>query len=286
MELRRVRRRRSTGSQPDRALRLLDRLEGAPDRVLADNLLHPQDFWRRRVAAPRRDMRSACGRRAWKASPCRERPACPARSAPTLDGEQNPRLLTVLAQSRHQEGMIEIVEKRPEVGVQDDVRFSCRRSRRPSRRAHRAPRVRAGIRTRIRGSPPREKRVRQRNRRSLDDPRVEPEDKPCLRQAATASGRSRPSGLGMYGPPRPVGCSMERRRASPRGRPRGRPRGSPRTPSRSQPSAPASLVLVAFGEGGGEQVDGEMAEERSERLLLPSPCFLRPAACRTRVERL
>ena len=145
------------------------------------------------------------------------------------------------------------------------------------------------IRTRIRGSPPRGKRVRQRNRRSLDDPRVEPEDKPCLRQAATASGRGRPSGLGMYGPParrRPVGSSMERRRASPRGRPRGRPRGSPRTPSRSQPSAPASLVLVAFGEGGGEQVDGEMAEERSERLLLPSPCFLRPAACRTRVERL
>jgi len=53
------------------------------------------------------------------------------------------------------------------------------------------------IRTRIRGSPPREKRVRQRNRRSLDDPRVEPEDKPCLRQAATASGRCRPSGLEM-----------------------------------------------------------------------------------------
>ena len=37
------------------------------------------------------------------------------RFQPTLDVEQDPRLLTVLAQSRHQEAMIEIVEQPPDV---------------------------------------------------------------------------------------------------------------------------------------------------------------------------
>jgi len=35
-----------------------------------------------------------------------------------------------------------------------------------------------------------------------------------------------------------------------------------------------SGVLVAFGEGGFEQVDGEMVEERGELFLLPLPCGL------------
>ena len=45
--------------QPGGPLGLVDRLEGAPDRVLADDLLHPQKFRQHRVAAQRRDMRVA-----------------------------------------------------------------------------------------------------------------------------------------------------------------------------------------------------------------------------------
>ena len=44
-------------AQPDGPFRLVDRLEGAPDRVLADDLLHPQELWQHGVAAQRRDMR-------------------------------------------------------------------------------------------------------------------------------------------------------------------------------------------------------------------------------------
>ena len=50
---------RQMTAQPSRAFRLVDRLEGPPDRVLADNLLHPQEFRQHRVAAQRRDMRVA-----------------------------------------------------------------------------------------------------------------------------------------------------------------------------------------------------------------------------------
>ena len=50
---------RQMTAQPSRAFRLTDRLEGPPDRVLADNLLHPQEFRQHRVAAQRRDMRVA-----------------------------------------------------------------------------------------------------------------------------------------------------------------------------------------------------------------------------------
>jgi hypothetical protein len=46
-------------TQPGGAFRLVDRLEGAPDRVLADDLLHPQELRRHSVAAQRRDMRVA-----------------------------------------------------------------------------------------------------------------------------------------------------------------------------------------------------------------------------------
>src|SRR5271165_6250133 len=46
-------------TQPGGAFRLVDRLEGAPDRVLADNLLHPQELRQHSLAAQRRDMRVA-----------------------------------------------------------------------------------------------------------------------------------------------------------------------------------------------------------------------------------
>jgi len=46
-------------SQPYRAFRLADRLEGPPDGVLADHLLHPQKLGQHGVAAQRRDMRVA-----------------------------------------------------------------------------------------------------------------------------------------------------------------------------------------------------------------------------------
>ena len=44
-------------TQPGGAFRLVDRFEGAPDRVLADDLLHPQELRQHSVAAQRRDMR-------------------------------------------------------------------------------------------------------------------------------------------------------------------------------------------------------------------------------------
>jgi hypothetical protein len=44
-------------AQPSRAFGLVDRLEGAPHRVLADDLLHSQEFRQHGVAAQRRDMR-------------------------------------------------------------------------------------------------------------------------------------------------------------------------------------------------------------------------------------
>jgi hypothetical protein len=37
-------------AQPHRAFRLVDRLEGPADRVLADNLLHPQELRQRSAA--------------------------------------------------------------------------------------------------------------------------------------------------------------------------------------------------------------------------------------------
>ena len=43
-------------TQPDGAFFLVDRLEGAPYGVLADDLLHAEQFWQDRVAAQRRDM--------------------------------------------------------------------------------------------------------------------------------------------------------------------------------------------------------------------------------------
>ena len=46
-------------AQPSRAFRLADRLEGPPDGVLADDLLHPQKLRQHGVAAQRRDMRIA-----------------------------------------------------------------------------------------------------------------------------------------------------------------------------------------------------------------------------------
>src|SRR5271166_5904661 len=46
-------------TQPGGAFRLVDRLEGAPDRVLADDLLHPQELRQHSVTAQRRDMRVA-----------------------------------------------------------------------------------------------------------------------------------------------------------------------------------------------------------------------------------
>ena len=46
-------------TQPDGPSRLVDRLEGATDRVLADNLLHPKELRQHGVAAQRRDMRVA-----------------------------------------------------------------------------------------------------------------------------------------------------------------------------------------------------------------------------------
>ena len=45
--------------QPNRAFRLADRLEGPPDGVLADDLLHPQKLRQHGVAAQRHDMRVA-----------------------------------------------------------------------------------------------------------------------------------------------------------------------------------------------------------------------------------
>ena len=45
--------------QPGGAIRLVDRLEGPPDRVLADDLLHPQKFRKHRVASQRSNMRVA-----------------------------------------------------------------------------------------------------------------------------------------------------------------------------------------------------------------------------------
>ena len=44
---------REMAPQPGRAFRLVDRLEGPPDRVLADNLLHPQKLRQHGVAAQR-----------------------------------------------------------------------------------------------------------------------------------------------------------------------------------------------------------------------------------------
>ncbi len=46
-------------AQPDGPFRLVDRLEGAPDRVLADDLLHPEEVRQNRVAAQRRNVRVA-----------------------------------------------------------------------------------------------------------------------------------------------------------------------------------------------------------------------------------
>jgi hypothetical protein len=46
-------------AQPDGPSRLVDRLEGATDRVLADDLPHPQKFRQHAVAAQRCDMRVA-----------------------------------------------------------------------------------------------------------------------------------------------------------------------------------------------------------------------------------
>lgn len=46
-------------AQPDGPSGLVDRLEGATDRVLADDLPHPQKFRQHGVAAQRRDMRVA-----------------------------------------------------------------------------------------------------------------------------------------------------------------------------------------------------------------------------------
>jgi hypothetical protein len=43
-------------AQPDGAFFLVDRLEGAPYGVLADDLLHAEQFWQDCVAAQRRDM--------------------------------------------------------------------------------------------------------------------------------------------------------------------------------------------------------------------------------------
>ena len=45
--------------QPNRAFRLANRLEGAPDGVLADDLFHSQKLRQHGVAAQRRDMRVA-----------------------------------------------------------------------------------------------------------------------------------------------------------------------------------------------------------------------------------
>jgi len=55
----RLRTRLQVSAQPDGPFRLVDRLEGAPDRVLADDLLHPQELRQHGVAAQRRDMRVA-----------------------------------------------------------------------------------------------------------------------------------------------------------------------------------------------------------------------------------
>jgi hypothetical protein len=46
-------------TQPSRAFGFVDRLEGAPDRILADDLLHPQKIRQHSVAAQRRNMRIA-----------------------------------------------------------------------------------------------------------------------------------------------------------------------------------------------------------------------------------
>ena len=107
---------------------------------------------------------------------------------------------------------------------------SCR-SPPTGRRARLALRVRAGIRTRTRGSPPREKRVQHCDCRSLDDPRVEPEDKPCLRER-----RSR--AVAVVHPA--LGCTLAGWAApgtllggAVRAGPRGCARGSHRTPSMS-----------------------------------------------------
>ena len=49
------------------------------------------------------------------------------RSQPTLDVEQNPGFLTVLAQSRHQEAVIEIVEQPSDVELHHPVLVPARR---------------------------------------------------------------------------------------------------------------------------------------------------------------
>ncbi len=46
-------------AQPVGPFRLVDRLKGAPDRVLADDLLHPEEVREHGVAAQRRDVRVA-----------------------------------------------------------------------------------------------------------------------------------------------------------------------------------------------------------------------------------
>ena len=47
---------REMTAQPGRAFRLIDRLEGASDRILADDFLHAQQLWQHSVETQRRDM--------------------------------------------------------------------------------------------------------------------------------------------------------------------------------------------------------------------------------------
>src|SRR5215831_12461676 len=93
----------------------------------------------------------------------------------------------------------------------------------------------------------------------------------CTTSAATASGRSRPSDLGMY-PRRPGSARYASRwsRAC---------RSSSLfeirlvfSPSQSVHSG--SGILLEFEERLPQQLDGDMVEERGELLLLPVPCHL------------
>ena len=71
------------------------------------------------------DWPGSATRRRLAACPCRAPEAARPRFAsalqPTLDVEQDPGFLTVLAQSRHQEAVIEIVEQTPDVELHHPV---------------------------------------------------------------------------------------------------------------------------------------------------------------------
>ena len=144
----------------------------------------------------------------------------------------------------------------------------CCRSPPIARPAHRAGRVRAGIRTRTRGNPPREKRFQHFGHRALDD--LVPPVRRCRAGAAFHSG------LGMNR--RREGCARYAPLWNRRCKSSSAPRGPARSPSMSRHPArrgfPLQRVVSPF-----ERVGIDMMQERGEPLFL-----LEPRARRARVE--